>query len=110
MVKKSQFLTLQNRGLLALPPDVRKRYHLDEPGAQIELIERRDGVLELRPCVPVPADQAWFWTEEWQAGEREADEDIAQGRGRIFMDSKSFLASFDEHDEDDESFLASLDE
>ena len=22
----------------------------------------------------------WFWTEEWQAGERKADEDIAQGR------------------------------
>jgi hypothetical protein len=25
-------------------------------------------------------DQAWFWTEEWQAGERQVDEDIAAGR------------------------------
>ena len=24
--------------------------------------------------------EEWFWTEEWQAGERKADEDIAQGR------------------------------
>jgi hypothetical protein len=24
-------------------------------------------------------DQAWFWTEEWQAGEREVDRDIAAG-------------------------------
>ena len=25
-------------------------------------------------------DQAWFWTAEWQAGEKEADEDIRAGR------------------------------
>jgi len=27
-----------------------------------------------------PAEQAWFWTREWQEGEREASEDIAAGR------------------------------
>lgn len=26
----------------------------------------------------------WFWTEEWQAGERQADEDIAEGRYHEF--------------------------
>jgi hypothetical protein len=25
-------------------------------------------------------EQAWFWTEEWQAGEREVDREIAAGR------------------------------
>jgi antitoxin MazE len=96
VAEKSQFLTLQNRGLLALPPDVRKRYQLDQPGAQVELVERDDGVLEIRPYVPVPADQAWFWTEEWQAGEREATEELKQGLGRVFEDDESFLASLDE--------------
>jgi bifunctional DNA-binding transcriptional regulator/antitoxin component of YhaV-PrlF toxin-antitoxin module len=94
--ERSQFLTLQNRGLLALPPDVRRRHHLDQPGAQVELVERDDGVLEIRPYVPVPADQAWFWTESWQAGEREASEDLDQGRGRKFKDAESFLASLDD--------------
>ena len=28
----------------------------------------------------IPRDQAWFWTKEWQQREREADEDIKQGR------------------------------
>lgn len=28
----------------------------------------------------IPKDQAWFWTPEWQQKEREADEEIAQGR------------------------------
>jgi len=27
-----------------------------------------------------PKDQEWFWSKEWQKGEREADEDIAAGR------------------------------
>jgi hypothetical protein len=93
---KSHFLTLQNRGLLALPPDVRKRHHLDEPGAQVELVERDDGVLEIRAFVPIPADQVWFWTDSWQAGEREASEELAKGLGRTFEDGESFLASLDE--------------
>jgi antitoxin PrlF len=25
-------------------------------------------------------DQAWFWTDTWQAGERDASEDIRLGR------------------------------
>jgi hypothetical protein len=28
--------------------------------------------------------QAYFWTEEWQANERQADEDFAAGRTRTF--------------------------
>lgn len=41
-------------------------------------------------------DQAWFWTEEWQAKEREADEDIAVGRVRTFDNAEDLIASLDE--------------
>ncbi|MBI3360732.1 MAG: hypothetical protein HY023_06440 [Chloroflexi bacterium] len=30
------------------------------------------------------ASQAYFWTEQWQESEREADEDIRSGRSREF--------------------------
>jgi len=30
--------------------------------------------------IHIPRDQAYFWTKEWQAGEREADEDLKAGR------------------------------
>jgi hypothetical protein len=50
---------------------------LDQPGAQVEITEREDGVLELRPALPVPADQRWFWTERWQERERQVDEHVA---------------------------------
>jgi len=32
-----------------------------------------DDRIELIPMVVVPRDQAWFWTPEWQAREREAE-------------------------------------
>ncbi len=87
------FLSLQSRGVLALPPEVRKRLGLDVPGAQVEVVEREDGVIELRPQVPIPASQAWFWTDDWQAREQEAHEEIAAGRVTTFADGDSLLDS-----------------
>lgn len=81
---KPVYVTVQARGTIALPAGVRKRHRLDEPGAQVEVVEREDGVIELHPNLPVPASQAWFWTEEWQAGEREVDEHIARGELTTF--------------------------
>lgn len=81
--------------MLALPPELRKRYQLDRPGAQVEVTEREDGVLELRPQVAVPASQSWFWTREWQERERAADADLADGRVIVTDDAESFLAELD---------------
>lgn len=80
METESKFIPIQGRGTVTLPADLRRRHHLDAPGAQLEVTERPDGVIELRPHVSVPADQAWFWSERWQQMEREADADIAAGR------------------------------
>lgn len=47
-------------------------------------------------------DQAWYWTERWQAGEREADADKAAGRVSRAYDSAEDmlrdLLSDKEHD------------
>lgn len=86
------FIGLQSRGLLALPADLRRRHRLDEPGAQVEVVERDDGVIELRPKVAVPADQGWFWTERWQSMEREVDEHVARGEVSTHEAGDAFLA------------------
>jgi hypothetical protein len=44
-----------------------------------------------------PADQAWFWTPGWQAGEREADEAIAAGHTTFFGSAEEFLAALDSY-------------
>lgn len=92
---KTHFLTVQSRGTVALPVDLRQRLHLNEPGAQIQIIEQEDGRIELRPVLPVPADQRWFWTERWQAMEREVDEHVAAGRVTVVDGPDALFAHLD---------------
>ncbi|MFZ5851911.1 MAG: AbrB/MazE/SpoVT family DNA-binding domain-containing protein [Actinomycetota bacterium] len=92
------YVGVQRRGVIALPAELRQRLHLDEPGAQLEITERPDGVLELRPALPVPADQAWFWTEQWQRREREVDEHVTAGRVDVYEGAEDFLAHLDDLD------------
>lgn len=90
------FITVQKRGVISLPAELRKRHRLDEAGAQIEVAERADGVIELRPQAAVPADQRWFWTERWQRMEREADADVEAGRVSRFDSAEDFLDDLDD--------------
>jgi len=80
-VDKPVVVCVRTGGEIALPADVCHRHNLDETGALVRLVEREDGVIELHP---IPADQAWFWTPEWQEGEREVDEHIARGEIEVF--------------------------
>lgn len=91
----SVYVGVQSRGVFALPADLRKRHRLDQPGAQVRIVERDDGVIELHPQVAIPADQAWFWTKRWQAMEAEADADIAAGRLTRHASGNAFLEHLD---------------
>lgn len=93
---KSHILTVQSRGTVALPVDLRRRLHLDQENAQVQLIEHEDGRVELVPVVAVPADQSWFWTERWQTMEREADADIAAGRATVVDGFEGLIAHLDD--------------
>jgi hypothetical protein len=94
-VMKSYLVSVQSRGTLALPADLRRRLHLDGPEAQVRLIDRGDGTVEMIPVTAIPADQAWFWTERWQQMEREADADIAAGRTTVVDSADALLALLD---------------
>jgi len=82
---------LSKRGVLTLPAEIRAAARLEE-GDPIEVEIVDEGIL-LRPQKVIDASQAWYWTPEWQAGEREADEDIAAGRVERLMNDEEFLES-----------------
>lgn len=83
--------TLRAKGQLTLPEEIRKAARLEE-GDLLDAELTSDGIL-LRPQKVIDATQAWFWTPEWQAGEREADADIAAGRVETFASGDEFLGA-----------------
>ena len=50
-----------------------------------------------RAEMPVPQDQAWFWSKGWQAGEREVDSQLANGEYDVFTNVDDLLADLDHH-------------
>lgn len=87
---------LSANGQVTIPKEIRKTLHL-EPGDVLRVVIE-DGRVVLVPQSLIDPDQAWFWTEEWQKGEREADEAIRAGRLYGPFDSaEEMMAHFEAH-------------
>jgi AbrB family looped-hinge helix DNA binding protein len=80
---------VQKNKNITLPTAVMARFHLSA-GDFVQLQETKNGVL-LRPAKLVDPSQSYFWTKEWQAGEREAQEDIRHGRVKAFPSVKALM-------------------
>ncbi|MFC3986410.1 AbrB/MazE/SpoVT family DNA-binding domain-containing protein [Streptosporangium jomthongense] len=74
--------TLRRKGQLTLPSEVRSALHIDD-GDEVEFEIVEPGVVVMRGLKMIPADQAWFWSESWQAGEHEASNEISIGRTTV---------------------------
>lgn len=57
--------------------------------------DAQDGVIELQPRILVDPSQAWFWSPEWQAGERRVDAGKAAGRFHEYGDADAMFAALD---------------
>jgi AbrB family looped-hinge helix DNA binding protein len=74
---------LTSGGQVTLPKEVRVKTNM-QPGDFVEVELDDEGHIILTPKKLVDASQAYFWTEDWQKGERKADEDLKAGRVRRF--------------------------
>ena len=74
---------LTSGGQVTLPKEIRTRTNM-QPGDFVEVNLDEEGRIVLTPKKLVDASQAYFWTEEWQEGERKADEDMRAGRVKRF--------------------------
>ena len=88
-------VTLRSDGRVTVPESLRRQAHLGE-GDELDVEMTSDGIL-LGPCSQREQDQWWYWTDEWQAGERQITEDRAAGRrGPVFASGDDFLAALRE--------------
>lgn len=85
---------VRQKGQITLPSEVRKALHVEE-GDDVAFIINDDGTVILTGLKSIPADQAWFWTDEWQAGEHEASQQLARGEGTVYGNTEDFLKSLD---------------
>jgi len=92
-IKKIYFMhiaRISSQKQITIPAKIYRKLKLDI-GDHIGITEE-DGQIVLRPYMLVPKDQLWYWTEERQKKEREADEDIAAGRvSGPFSTAKEFM-------------------
>ena len=82
---------VRSRGQITLPREIREALHVEEGDDVAFVVEA--GQVTMRGLKSVPAEQSWFWTDSWQAGEREASEQVAAGEGTVYDNGDAFLDS-----------------
>jgi AbrB family looped-hinge helix DNA binding protein len=87
---------IRGRGQVTLPAEVRAALRVEE-GDEVEFTRHEDGTVTVRGLKTIPADQAWFWSPEWQIGEHEADEEIAAGDlSEVYDSADEMFADLDQ--------------
>jgi AbrB family looped-hinge helix DNA binding protein len=86
----SELIRVRKKSQLTLPPSVRKSLGIEE-GDYLD-IRVREGEIVLKLKRLIDKNQSWFWTNRWQQGEKEADEDIKAGRVQHFPDANEAVS------------------
>lgn len=86
-------LQIRRNFQVTLPSSIRKGLGVgvgDVLEAQV-----KDGKIILSPKKVIDADQAYFWSKDWQEGEKEAERDIKAGRVKKFKNIGELLDHLD---------------
>jgi AbrB family looped-hinge helix DNA binding protein len=76
------YTKVTRNGQITLPSPVRKALNIEEVDLiEIEIVDEK---AVLMPKRIVDKTQAYFWTPEWQEGEKKASDDIKAGRVKTF--------------------------
>jgi AbrB family looped-hinge helix DNA binding protein len=86
----SELIQVRKKAQLTIPQSVRQKLGIEE-GDFLD-VRVRSGEIVLKVKKLIDKEQAWFWTNRWQQGEKEAEEDIRAGHVHRFPDSKSAVA------------------
>ncbi len=91
-----QLVKVTRGGQITLPAGVRRAAGIDI-GDYVEIVVTEDGLV-LKAKHVIDKSQAYFWTVDWQAEEREAQGEIEAGRVRAFDSMEELIADLDAED------------
>lgn len=88
-----QLIRVTRGGQVTIPAALRREAGI-EIGDYLE-VRLEEHRLVLLPKEVVDRGQAFFWTEAWQLGEREAQKDLDEGRVERFETLEDLIADLD---------------
>ncbi|CUH97136.1 hypothetical protein P22_3262 [Propionispora sp. 2/2-37] len=76
-------IEVRSRNQVTLPKSLTKTLAIREGDILEYTIE--NGKIIITPKTLVPKEQAWYWSKEWQAAEKEVEQEIAEkGHGKEY--------------------------
>jgi len=93
MTQELTLTRVTRNGQITLPAAVRRAAGIEEGDLVAVTIE--GDTITLVPKKLVDKSQAYFWSEAWQRAEREASEDIGEGRVRAFDDVEALITALE---------------
>lgn len=94
MAEDEAITKVTRHGQVTLPASVRREAHVEE--GDLLSVRLEGETIVLTPKRLVDKSQAYFWTEQWQQAEREAERDISKGRVRAFDTVDDLIAALDQ--------------
>jgi AbrB family looped-hinge helix DNA binding protein len=94
-----QLVKVTRGGQVTIPADLRRQAGI-EIGDYVEM-RMVEGRLVLVPKQLIDKDQTWFWTQDWQAAEREAQEELRTGQVKAFDTLDELVADLDADEAED---------
>ena len=88
-----QLIKVTRGGQVTIPATLRRAAGI-EIGDYLEVRLDEDRLV-LLPKQVIDKSQAYFWTEAWQEGEREAEEDLRAGRVERFETLEDLITDLD---------------
>ena len=88
-----QLIKVTRGGQVTIPAVLRREVGI-EVGDYLEVRLEEDRLV-LLPKQVIDKSQAYFWTEAWQEGEREAEENLRTGQVKRFETLENLIADLD---------------
>jgi len=93
MTAEETLTRLTRSGQITLPAAIRRQAQIEE-GDLIAVALEGDRII-LTPKKLIDKSQAYFWSRQWQQAEREAEQDVAEGRLSAYQDADQLVADLE---------------
>ena len=85
---------MRKKNILTVPREIAEQMRRPEDDEFI--VTEEEGRVVLTPALSIPADQAWFWTAEWQVRVAEAETDRLAGNSTVYASEDEFLVALED--------------